>query len=107
MRTESGVEMTWLLTGAFLRRIENLVAHEGPMYWSSMTSAKTAHGSEDELFSYGEPGSGAELAGVDSLWSSQGVMEATDERKGKLTSIAGWKHSFEKIARLLGWTLIS
>ncbi len=62
-----------------------------------MTTAETAHGSEDELFSSEEPGNDAELTGVESLWSSQGVMEEMDERKGKLTSIAGWKHLSEKI----------
>ncbi len=72
-----------------------------------MTTAETAHGSEDELFSSEEPGSGAELTGVESLWSSQGVTEEMDERKGQLTSIAGWKHSSEKIGRLLGWTLMT
>ncbi len=64
-----GVEMTCLPTGAFLRRTESLIAHEGPIYWSPMTTAETAHGSEDELFSSEEPGSGAELKGVESLWS--------------------------------------
>ncbi len=77
------------------------------MYWFPMTTAETAHGSEDKLFPSKEPGSSAELTGVDSLWSSRGVMEATDERKGKLTSIMGWKHLSEKIACLLGWTLMS
>ncbi len=81
--------MTWLLTGAFLRQTENLVAHEGAMYWSPMTTAETAHSLEDELFSSEELGSGAELTGVNSLWSSQGVMEDMDGRKGKLISIAG------------------
>ncbi len=95
--------MAWLPTGTFLRRTESLVAHEKP----PMTTAETAHGSEDELFSSEEPGSDAELTVVESLWSSQGVMGDIDERKGKLTSIAGWKHSSEKIARLLGWTLMS
>ncbi len=107
MRIDSGVEMTRLPTGVFLRRTESLVAHEGPIYWSPMTMAETAHGSVDKLFSSEEPGSGAELTGVESFWSSQGVMEDMDERKGKLTSITGWKHSSDKIACLLGWTLMS
>ncbi len=62
--------MTWLPTGTFLRRTKSLVAHEVPMYLSPMTTAETAHGSEDELFFSEELGSGAELAGVDSFWSS-------------------------------------
>ncbi len=33
--------MTWLPTGAFVRRNENLAAHEGPIYWSPMTIAET------------------------------------------------------------------
>ncbi len=67
-----------------------------------MVTNETAHGSEDELFSSEEPSSGAELTGIESLWSSQGVMEEMDERKGKLTSIAGWKHLSERNCTPLG-----
>ncbi len=94
--------MTWLSTAAFLRRTGSLVAHEGPIYWSPMTTAETAYGSEDELFSSEEPGSSAEFKGVESLWSSQGVMEEMDKREGKLTSIGRWKHLSEKNCMPLG-----
>ncbi len=59
--------MARLPTGVFLRRTESLLAHEGPIYWSPMTTTETAHGSEDKLFSSEEPGSGVELTGAESL----------------------------------------
>ena len=71
-----------------------------------MTTAETAHRSEDERFSSEEQGSGAELTRVEGLWSSM-VVEAMEEKKGKFTSIAGWKHSPEKMTRYFGWTLMS
>ncbi len=88
--------MTWLPTGAFVRRTENLVAHEGPIYWSP----ETADRSEGERLPSEELGSGAGLTVVESLFSSEVV--AIEGRKGKFTSIAGWKHLLEKMARLLG-----
>ncbi len=97
---DSGVEMTWLPTGAFVRRTENLVAHEGPIYWSPMKIAETAYHSEDECFSSEELSSGAGLTGVESFCLSKEV-EAIEGRKGEFTSMAGWKHSPLKIARLL------
>ncbi len=68
MRIDSGVEMTWLSIGAFLSQTESLVANEGLIFWPPMTTGKTAHGSEDEIFSSEELGSGVEVAGVESVW---------------------------------------
>ncbi len=65
-----------------------------------MTISETADLSEDERFPSQKLGSGAELTVVESLFSSEGV--AIEGRKGKFTSMAGWKHSLEKISRLLG-----
>ncbi len=73
-RIDSGTEMAWLPTGAFGRRTENVVAHEGLIYWSPMTIAETEHRSEDERFSSEELGSGAGLTVVESLFSLEEVV---------------------------------
>ncbi len=73
--------MTWLPTGAVMRRIENLVAHEGPIYWSPMTIAETEHLSENERFSSEELGTGAGLTVVESLFIRSGIYKG---KKGKV-----------------------
>ncbi len=92
---DSDVEMTWLPTGTFMRRTENLIAQGGPMNRTPMTTGETVHRSEDERFSSEELNSGAGFTGVESLCSSTEV-EAIEESMGKFTSMAVWKHSPEK-----------